>query len=60
MECEHYRGIDDTDWESPKPVCNAFPDGIPKKVWLYLDPHTSPIPGDGGILFSEGPMNAEA
>lgn len=31
--------------------CSAFPDGIPDEIWLEKNPHTSPFPGDGGIMF---------
>ncbi|MEZ6094193.1 MAG: hypothetical protein R3C03_08125 [Pirellulaceae bacterium] len=31
--------------------CRAFPDGIPKEIWIGENDHTQPVPGDGGILF---------
>jgi hypothetical protein len=31
--------------------CPAFPDGIPDVIWIGDDDHTTPHPGDGGILF---------
>lgn len=31
--------------------CRAFPDGIPKEIWTGENPHKTPYPGDGGIIF---------
>jgi hypothetical protein len=36
-----------------KPMtCNAFPKGIPLAIWEGRNKHTSPYPGDNGILFA--------
>lgn len=32
--------------------CAAFPVAIPPEIWSGGNPHTSPYPGDKGILFS--------
>lgn len=32
-------------------TCDAFPDGIPIKIWEGDNDHTNPFPGDHGILF---------
>jgi len=44
MWCEHFHS-------SGSLACNAFPDGIPDEIWIYVDPHTTPFPGDHGIQF---------
>lgn len=35
--------------------CKAFPSGIPDAVLLGRNPHTEPIPGDGGFRFERDP-----
>jgi hypothetical protein len=32
--------------------CAAFPDRIPKQIWLGDDEHKNPYPGDNGIRFA--------
>jgi hypothetical protein len=32
-------------------TCAAFPDGIPRQIWNGQHDHTTPFPGDHGILF---------
>jgi hypothetical protein len=32
-------------------TCDAFPKGIPPKIWLGKNNHTLPYPDDHGILF---------
>lgn len=34
-----------------KPVCDAFPKGIPEPIWMGENKHTETYPGDGGIRF---------
>lgn len=34
--------------------CRAFPNGIPQEILRGDVMHTSPYPGDGGILFVRG------
>jgi len=31
--------------------CSAFPDGIPDAIFIGGIDHTSPFPGDNGIMF---------
>ena len=42
--CPHYR-------RSQFRTCDAFPDRIPDEIWVYVDPHKKPFPGDSGIQF---------
>jgi hypothetical protein len=46
--CLNYRGV----LEDNKPICMAFPFGIPEEVTFGKNDHTSPIYGDDGILFT--------
>lgn len=44
--CRHY------DLFTDKPMtCPAFPDGIPKDIWMGKNDHTHPVDGDHGIRF---------
>ena len=47
VHCRRFMGF------SPvgKPYCEAFPDGIPDKVWDAKVDHTTPYTGDNGITF---------
>jgi hypothetical protein len=36
---------------SEKQTCTAFPDGIPRDIWLGKNDHTNPYPGDNGVRF---------
>lgn len=33
------------------PTCEAFPDGIPAKIWYDGRDHRQPYRGDGGVRF---------
>ena len=44
--CVHYR---------KDKKCNAFPDGIPEKIWLMDILHKKPYPGDNGIRYKPLP-----
>ena len=48
--CKHF-DLDKSDYESGKNVCEAFPDGIPDKIWLGQNNHKKPYKGDHGIQF---------
>lgn len=43
--CKYYDIADD------KVACNAFPDGIPNDITLWLVDHRKPVPGDHGLRF---------
>jgi len=43
--CQHYK-------EEGK--CVAFPEGIPKEIFLFGNKHIEPFPGDHGIRFEGG------
>ena len=49
MTCVHYhrQGLPLT--------CDAFPERIPDLIWIKGDPHTSPVPGDHGIVYKLDP-----
>ena len=37
-------------------TCDAFPEGkIPREIWEAKNDHTTPYPGDHGILFNLNP-----
>ncbi len=31
--------------------CHAFPDGIPREIWMGDNNHREPYEGDGGVLY---------
>ena len=41
-----------------RPVCAAFPDGIPEEIWQGRNPHAEAFPGDHGIRY-EPPQRTE-
>jgi len=53
--CVHFRGVKRPDGTEASEVvfCEAFPDGIPDDIAYGDNPHTTPFPGDNGILFEE-------
>jgi len=34
-------------------TCTAYPDGIPREIWVGENKHRSPHPGDRGTTFKE-------
>jgi hypothetical protein len=52
-KCKHFIGIkqDNGNESTERPVCKAFPDGIPDDIAYGDNPHTTPYPGDGGVRF---------
>ena len=51
--CRYFLGIkkDNEDESTERPICSAFPDGIPVAISFGETMHTSPYPGDHGIRF---------
>ena len=50
--CKHFIGIKDGMSEvDERPVCRAFPDGIPDVIAFGDNLHLSPFRGDKGILY---------
>ena len=56
-QCIHFLGVvsDGEEELNERPVCAAFPDGIPHDIAYGDVQHTEPFPGDHGILFEEKP-----
>jgi hypothetical protein len=48
--CAHLTNITDR-------KCKAFPDGIPREIWLGKNNHMTPYPGDHGIQFERKKMS---
>jgi len=40
-------------------TCDAFPKGIPAKIWEDGDPHTEPVKGDHGIQYEAAPAEPD-
>lgn len=38
-------------WFKGDGVCDAFPEGIPERIYLNLADHRKPYTGDGGIQY---------
>lgn len=50
--CRHFRGVkNDGDETTERPVCTAFPDGIPEEIAYGDNLHLEPVAGDNGIIF---------
>lgn len=56
-KCVHLIGVfqENDDESSERPCCKAFPRGIPDEIAYGDNLHTSPYPGDGGILYKKDP-----
>jgi len=54
-KCAHYVGIDQNDGTelSEKPVCIAFPEGIPREIAYGDNPHAAPVDGQGNNIVYE-------
>ena len=48
MTCKHYAVYPREDMIG-RPYCDAFPEGIPKKIWWEEIKHDKPYPGDNGL-----------
>ena len=44
--CKRYKGYKDE-----KPVCSAYPKGIPDVIFYNVVPHNQPLKGDNGKQF---------
>ena len=53
--CKHFIGVkNDGDESTERPVCKAFPEGIPFVIAYEDNLHIEPYPGDGGIQYEQG------
>ena len=52
-KCKHFWGIEwlGDDEPSERPVCKAFPQGIPPEIGYGDNDHTEPYPNDNGIQY---------
>ena len=48
MDCKHFKAMGNM-----KPICSAFPQGIPEAVWTGTLLHTMPISGDHGLQYEK-------
>ena len=48
MDCKHFKGMGNM-----KPICSAFPQGIPEAVWTGTLLHTIPVKGDHGFQYEK-------
>ena len=54
--CIHYQGIlQDAGEESERPVCSAFPNGIPDEIAYGDNKHTEPVDGQDNEITYESP-----
>jgi hypothetical protein len=53
--CVHFQGVkvDDNAETNERPVCRAFPDGIPVEISYGENLHLEPVEGDHGIVFKK-------
>jgi hypothetical protein len=52
--CKHFRGISSTEEErDQRPVCAAFPLGIPDEIAYGDNDHTEPYLGDNGVRYEK-------
>ena len=42
-------------YQTARRTCKAFPDGIPKPIWLGEHDHKTPYPDDNGIRYAPRP-----
>lgn len=52
MFCKHFEKWSD---EDGRPLCKAYPDGIPEDIYNVQRSHLVPQPGDHGIQFEGKP-----
>ena len=48
MDCKHFKEMGNM-----KPICSAFPQGIPEAVWTGTLLHTIPVKGDHGFQYEK-------
>lgn len=52
--CIHFVGMSgDEDETKQRPICSAFPKGIPDEIAYGKNKHLTPYPGDGGIQYEK-------
>lgn len=50
--CRHFQGVsEDEDEERQRPICAAFPEGIPREIAYGPNLHLKPHPGDHGVRY---------
>jgi len=53
--CRHFWGVSPGPEPEQRPICAAYPEGIPDEIAYGEERHLEPYPGDGGIRYEPEP-----